>query len=311
MLNKSKIKIAVHNGIFHADDVLCVAMLAHEYGIENIEVVRTRDKSILNTCDYVLDVGGIDEITNEHVFLDHHQLDSQYYDNGVKMSACGKLAQYLYGDNPELLNEMRQEFLYSVEALDNGQALKDFGLPQSKFTFIPSMNTTWVENDDKNDEYFMDAVKMTMKIFEREIEYAKTNILARDMILEAYNNTNRQSGLLILNKYVPWQNAIVDINNEHPDEKILFIMYPCKEGWTVYPAPTEKNSFSPPLFPKEWAGLRDEELAKVSGLKSSIFCHTGRFIAVFGEKEDAIRAALRTSYLLRHENVVHENECER
>ena len=38
-------KICVHNGSFHADDVLCVALAHIEYPNEKIEAIRTRDEN--------------------------------------------------------------------------------------------------------------------------------------------------------------------------------------------------------------------------------------------------------------------------
>jgi uncharacterized UPF0160 family protein len=42
--------------------------------------------------------------------------------------------------------------------------------------------------------------------------------------------------------------------------------------------------------PKEWAGLLDEDLKRVSGIPGAIFCHKGRFISVWETKEDALKA---------------------
>jgi len=52
-------------------------------------------------------------------------------------------------------------------------------------------------------------------------------------------------------------------------------------------------------LPQEWAGLRDEELAKVSGIPGAIFCHKGRFISVWQTKEDAMKAL---EYMLRKQS---------
>jgi uncharacterized UPF0160 family protein len=44
-------------------------------------------------------------------------------------------------------------------------------------------------------------------------------------------------------------------------------------------------------FPKLWAGLRDEELQNVTGVKDAVFCHRGLFLAVANSKEGAIKLA--------------------
>ena len=54
-LNKTGLKVAVHNGVMHADDVFSVAAIA----IVNpyVNIIRTRDKALLDICDLRVDVG--------------------------------------------------------------------------------------------------------------------------------------------------------------------------------------------------------------------------------------------------------------
>jgi uncharacterized UPF0160 family protein len=40
----------------------------------------------------------------------------------------------------------------------------------------------------------------------------------------------------------------------------------------------------------EWAGLRDEELQRISGIPGAIFCHKGRFISIWKTKDAALKA---------------------
>ena len=57
-------KIGTHNGVFHTDEVVGMAILDIVYEDEGVHVVRTRDKEELGKCDLVIDVGGGN--------LDHH-----------------------------------------------------------------------------------------------------------------------------------------------------------------------------------------------------------------------------------------------
>ena len=54
---KNKKTVVVHNGNFHPDDVFCVALLSILYD-GGIKVTRTRDESVISKADYVMDVGG-------------------------------------------------------------------------------------------------------------------------------------------------------------------------------------------------------------------------------------------------------------
>lgn len=63
------ISIITHNGKFHTDDVFACAIL--KYIFDDINIIRTRDESIINDSDsYIIDVGG--EYDGVKKF-DHHQ----------------------------------------------------------------------------------------------------------------------------------------------------------------------------------------------------------------------------------------------
>ena len=44
-------------------------------------------------------------------------------------------------------------------------------------------------------------------------------------------------------------------------------------------------------LPEGWAGLRDKELARVTGVSDAVFAHRNRFMAVAKSKEGAIALA--------------------
>ena len=52
----SDLTVVTHNGNFHADDVFSIAVLKHLYPSFNL--VRTRDKALMDSADIVIDVGG-------------------------------------------------------------------------------------------------------------------------------------------------------------------------------------------------------------------------------------------------------------
>lgn len=56
---RSMMKIGTHNGAFHCDEALACAILRSLPDFEGSEVVRTRDPKLLDTCDIVVDVGGV------------------------------------------------------------------------------------------------------------------------------------------------------------------------------------------------------------------------------------------------------------
>lgn len=58
-------KMAVHNGVFHADEVFGVALM--ETIEPDLQVIRTRDEAVIAECDIVADVGGVNMTTIKQI----------------------------------------------------------------------------------------------------------------------------------------------------------------------------------------------------------------------------------------------------
>ena len=76
--------------------------------------------------------------------------------------------------------------------------------------------------------------------------------------------------------------------------EVQLVIYPDSEGeqYQVKTVPVEVGSFVARLdLPKPWAGLRNEELAAVTGVQDSVFCHSNLFIAGARSMDGALRLA--------------------
>jgi uncharacterized UPF0160 family protein len=88
---------------------------------------------------------------------------------------------------------------------------------------------------------------------------------------------------------MPWTRLVVE---EMPE--VLFVIYPDSDGkqYQLKTVPVEPDSFVSRMdLPKSWAGLRDHDLAAVSGVEDSVFCHTNLFIGGARSLDGAIRMA--------------------
>jgi uncharacterized UPF0160 family protein len=75
---------------------------------------------------------------------------------------------------------------------------------------------------------------------------------------------------------------------------VLFVVYPDSTDaqHQVHVVTVEPQSFTARQdLPRAWAGLRDAELAAVTGVADAVFCHNGRFIAGAGSLQGALRLA--------------------
>lgn len=111
-------KIIVHNGTFHADDIISICMIRNQYG-NDIPVERKHEITLdeFNDPDvWVVDVGGI-HAADYHNFDHHQDKDSP--------SACILVAEALY--TPQMLTLLRKQLLDTISDVDCGKAMPTIG----------------------------------------------------------------------------------------------------------------------------------------------------------------------------------------
>ncbi len=80
--------LGTHDGSFHADEVTACALLLAFDLVDRNKIIRTRDLAVIDTCEYVCDVGGIYE--PEAKRFDHHQVGYQ-----GELASAGMVLLYL------------------------------------------------------------------------------------------------------------------------------------------------------------------------------------------------------------------------
>ena len=85
------------------------------------------------------------------------------------------------------------------------------------------------------------------------------------------------SKYLILDKFLPYEETVL---NRSDKDNLLFVAFPSNRGgYAIKTLPHSLEDKTARLsFPKEWAGLSNEELENVSGISGLTFCHKERFI---------------------------------
>lgn len=286
-------KLITHNGSFHADDVFATAVLNLylEKKGEAFEIIRTRDEEIINNADYVFDVGGIyDERKNR---FDHHQKGGAgKRDNGIEYSSFGLIWKKFGIEicvEQKIVDSVDKKLVAPIDAGDNGIDLvenKNEISPYFLQYFCSAMHPTWCEKDLNKDEMFLKSVKIAKEILSREIIQSRDAIIAEEKILDIYKNS-QDKRIIILDEDYPFEYALSNL----PEP--LFVIYPREDGfYTVKAIRSDVNSFKNRKdLPNSWAGLREEELQKITGVNDAIFCHRGLFITVAKTKEGAIKLA--------------------
>ncbi len=294
--HKKIVTIVTHNGQFHTDDIFAVATLRLllENNGEEVVVQRTRDAHIINTADYVVDVGEIYNPTERR--FDHHQQEGAgVRDDGIPYASFG-LVWKEYGDrvvggDREISNQIEQKLVKPIDAMDNGinfmksdrEGLFMYDLKDLTFAY----KNTWKEDDEMLDENFKYLTWFAMNLIKREISVLKD---IRESIFEVNKIMAQQQykTLLILDK--PYQYELSVSSKPY----ILLVVHPKRQDdtWAVETARDDIRSYKSRIdLPAEWAGKSGADLVQVTGVDDAIFCHKGRFIAVAKSREGAIKLA--------------------
>jgi uncharacterized UPF0160 family protein len=285
-------RVATHDGSFHADEVFAIAALSLLPG--ELEVVRTRDRELLAAADLRVDVGFEHDPASGD--FDHHQRGFELVrDNGVGYASFGLIwREYgtrICGDE-EVADAIEGSLVQGVDANDTGQAISESLIegvrPMTVNSIVGGFNARWDEELTAEEERarFDSAVALARGILEREIASAASGRRAIRIVRDAIAAAE-DPRVVTLPDNVPWKQVVV---SEAPEA--LFVIYPKRQGFGVETVPAELGTFDNRRdLPAEWAGLEDDDLARVTGVDDSLFCHSKRFLAVARSREGAERLA--------------------
>ncbi len=283
-------KIVTHSGKFHADDVFAVAVFSLLY--PELNIIRSREESIIKTADIVVDVGGVYDVTQKR--FDHHQEGGAgTRDNSIPYASFGlvwkEMGEKLCGSR-EVANCIEERLVWPIDALDNGISLSkplfenisDYGITDYFDAFV---NHTY-KNEEYLHEVFMEVVLVAKDLLLKEIRNAEIFLIDLEKMKILIDQTEDKR-LIVLEEYLPWKKILIPIKDS------LYVVYPrTDDKWGVEAVPILLHGFErKKLFPEPWAGKRDEEMAKISGVSDATFCHNSRFIAVAQSKEGAVKLA--------------------
>lgn len=280
-----------HSGSIHADEVFATVFL--EKYLKNLKVCRVKEEDAFKAPKraIVYDVGKGE--------FDHHQKGGNGTRlNGVPYATCGLIWKKFGREilktyiEPQYINDVwrtiEKKLVSGIDAVDNVAVPKvDYPAnPMSVSTVIASFNPTW-DSEEDFDEAFLEAVDFAKIIFEKLLKNAYGKAKAKIIINEKINDA--KDGIMILDKYLPWDNAVFTSQNPKAEE-ILFVVYPSNRGGYCWQGILKAYGTSElrKKVPTEWYGLNDDELRRVTGVETATFCHKDGFIGGAKTIEDAI-----------------------
>ena len=285
--------VATHSGPFHADDVVAWALVRDHSGIEELELVRTRDAERIAEAQLVFDVGGI--FDPERLRFDHHQ---RSYTGSL--SSAGMVLAWLESSGrigSDLAQRLREQLVDYVDQVDNGVRAPEPGVPC--LAWAVSVAAGGATDLDALDVQFRAAAEMASLVIRGIAAGLVAEKGNEQLVLKAMGQASSAgSNLLELDAYVKWQPAY--FRNGGATHLTEFAVFQGIDGtWRVVAIPPIEGTFGKkrPL-PEAWAGLENEALAEVTGSADSVFCHKNRFIAVFRTRDGLMGALQRAGLLL-------------
>lgn len=264
--------IATHDGIFHADEVMAIAILKTAYCDVDIQIIRTRNPELLATADIRVDVGGkYNPGTGDY---DHH------HDRTLPAS-CNLVWEThmdLLCESGDQQEYVRRTLLDPISGLDCdftgyskenpigpyktiGQAIMDFNRDPS--------------NTDEQLLQFCKAIEFATVVLQNSL-YVGLQHSKHIKTIETASSIG-EFGLL-LDSAIPYNEL-----RDKLSRKLLVYPDPVS-GWCVVSLDTEKFNLS--SAEKYWG---------------AIFAHKAGFFAKFNTREEAIACAENKSELRSQE----------
>ncbi|MES2200593.1 MAG: MYG1 family protein [Chlamydiota bacterium] len=272
-----------HDGLFHADEVTACALLLYYGLIDREKWVRTRNKQLLDGCEFVCDVGGSYDPKRKK--FDHHQLSY-----GGDLSSAGMIWAYLKEQgivSAVVYDFLNHSLIQGVDAHDNGKVSSEVGVcsfSQIISNFVPIRYDVSAKEQDRAFSLALDFVLGHITRAMDRFAYVQE---CKEKVRLAMKE---EKNFLLFEESMPWIDSFFELGGEnHPAQ---FVVMPSGKQWKVRgipPSSIDRMKVRKPL-PLEWAGLLEEDFKKVSGLPGAVFCHKGRFISVWETKEDAFKA---------------------
>ncbi|MBM3195483.1 MAG: MYG1 family protein [Chlamydiae bacterium] len=283
-----KTGVVVHDGPFHADEIIACVQLFYAGLIKKNEIHRSRDPEVFAKYQFVVDVGAVYDEKN--CMFDHHQ--SSYMG---ELSSAGMVAKFLLHKgfyDPSLYKYLLLELINHVDAFDNGRVSREV-LNTPTFShvienFVPVQEGA--SKEEMNKAFFL-AFDFAHGHFIRLIQRYEYRQRCKEVVKKAMDDPGE---ILVFDEMVPWLENFFELGGEKHSAK--YIVMPVPNGWKlrVIPKTYEERMGARLDLPKHWGGLSDHEFETNCGIRGGKFCHKGLFIAIFSTKEGAIEGAKKS-----------------
>lgn len=290
--------LATHDESFHADDVFATATLALalEAQKKSFEIIRTRDKGLLQKADYVYDIGRVYDHSVKR--YDHHQTgNAGERENSIKYAAFGLIWKHygleLCNQNQQAWKIIDESWVQPIDAADNGINTYTQGEAGIRPITIQNILHTLSSSED-SDEQFVAAVNFAKKVLKNVITETLKNQIIIQNILEEFELQKDKQIVIFERENISRQLIWSALVENEEAKKVFYTIHKNakKPGWKVIAMRKSFDSFDSRLpLPKQLGGISSEDLQKQLGFGGVDFVHTSGFLGAAQTKEAAIKLA--------------------
>jgi uncharacterized UPF0160 family protein len=289
------VKVQTHDGIFHADDVMGVAILGG--AISKVQVLRSRAPVAETGAEIVVDVGGVYDTASGG--FDHHHVRGGVTSSRFGFQGCASagLVWDHYGldfinahysdiggcpvDAEEVVRRVHQSMVADIDSIDTGARRPAKG----EFTFshfISGHNVPGIPGDEMA---FVSAVSAADRALRNAIVSAVAEIVDEVAVKAAI--ADQPGSVIVLDQYRFGMMSVCQSANA-AGKTIRRVVYPDVSGqWRTQIIEGTES------LPSEWVGKTPEEFKTLTGIDGYVFTHAAGFIAGNRTKEGAVEMAYR------------------
>lgn len=304
------IQIATHDGNFHSDEIVAIAVLTTIF--KNHKIIRSRDRNVLALVDIVVDVGDVYDHTLRR--YDHHMRNPPRDERGHMYSSAGLIWKH-YGDayltsigipksislnntsfpiKDEVFKMIHNKWIYPIDLVDNGE------IPGP--TVITELVTNLRPIDPektraKYDEQFFKALKLITDLLERTCFHCADTIISQSRFISGNNRIVNNGRILISDHPIISSHQITDPN-------IHFSIFPTKDyvdedviKYTIKPIPSRGKKNFKTSIPSILLGARSELIVEITGCEGISYIHHNGFRVISETEEAAVNFC---NYLIDH-----------
>jgi uncharacterized UPF0160 family protein len=301
MKTDTPVRIGTHDGSFHSDEVLAIAILTTLH--PNHHIVRTRDPDTLSWMDVVVDVGGIyDNWENRY---DHHMPNPPQNKDGHVYSSAGLIWRHFAHAYLKAIG-LPRTFTFENTTIDLHTAVEksirikwiepidrnDNGVTQELTpitVLVQSMRPTDPLKSKANfDKAFLETVSMVSHIFSRSCFHAADYAIAQTKHIVAEKDFLHDGKTVVTKHPIPTYRT-------YARTPVHFSICPSVEcegvepNFIIHPIPQDGSKSLKTPVPAQLLGANRDMVEELTGLTGIAHIHHSGFVIHADTQEEAIQ----------------------